>query len=217
MEFQKEWENPSNQAIMRAACRTFTRLSPDERRSIRLVGLWKALRHYNPKTAQFATFLYRVVGNECLTAIRQDKRQRLRGALLYESNIDPDILDGGLGSVVDKRASRPPENVALQMALAVLSPAEQAMLIDRVLGEMTLEEIGSKYGCSKSAADRRLKSILDRTRKAIGVEVGRPSPDDIDTTQPNKESQNAMAHYQKKRATDLPTARRRTRTDHPGG
>jgi RNA polymerase sigma factor (sigma-70 family) len=108
---------------------------------------------------QPAAWLYRVVRNAAISASRGDQRRMRHEQAASRSNrlrFESD-LEG------------PFDAATASQALSDLPDDEREVLIARIWGGLTFEEIGAVFGVSTSAAHRRYEAALGALRKRLGV------------------------------------------------
>lgn len=130
------------------------------------VQVYRNRRTYEPR-ARFATWLYRIATNSCLTEVRRSEYKTTVRASAQSDEDGPELdpagmVDDSARSGEDECMAR--EEVAeIQLALAAL-PAQQraALLLARVEG-MPYDEVATSLGCSVSA----VKSLIHRATVAL--------------------------------------------------
>jgi RNA polymerase sigma factor (sigma-70 family) len=106
-----------------------------------------------------AAWLYRVVRNAAISASRSEQRRTRHEQAASRNN--PLLFDSDPDSPFDaSTASR---------ALSELPADEREVLIARIWGGLTFEEIGEVSGVSTSAAHRRYEAALSTLRQRLGV------------------------------------------------
>jgi RNA polymerase sigma factor (sigma-70 family) len=106
-----------------------------------------------------AAWLYRVVRNAAISASRHEaRRARREQAAGSENRL---LFENDYGSPLDAEAAA--------KALQSLADDEREILVARIWGELTFDEIADMTGISSSAAQRRYDSAVAALRKKLGV------------------------------------------------
>ncbi len=104
-------------------------------------------------------WLYRVVRNAALTASRADRRRRhyetIAAARAPAWFVNTDLA--GLDAA------------ATAAALRALPPEQSEVIVARIWGELTFEQIGEAVGCSAATAYRTFAAGLSALREKLGV------------------------------------------------
>lgn len=106
-------------------------------------------------------WLYRAVRNGAISAARADARRRRHEAAAAQGRtpwfvaVEDDPLDAA----------------AAERALAKLATDQREMIVLRIWGGLTFEEIGAVSACSASAAHRRYHAALDCLRERLEQHV----------------------------------------------
>jgi len=105
-----------------------------------------------------AAWLYRVVRNRAIDAGKSDRRRRRREAAAARSEqwFDDSIPDQG-------------ESDRAVSALQSLPPEQREVIVSRLWGGLTLEEISDVVGCSVSSAHRRFEAGVAALRQRLGA------------------------------------------------
>ena len=106
-----------------------------------------------------AAWLYRVVRNAAVSAGRSERRRRRREAMV--AGRAPQWF------VPSHEASMDAESAAA--ALRELAPERSAVIVARIWGGLTFEEIAEAARCSSSAAHRRYAAGIRALRERLGV------------------------------------------------
>jgi RNA polymerase sigma-70 factor (ECF subfamily) len=109
-----------------------------------------------------AAWLYAVTRNLADKVRRSDERRRKRERVVstgeaYETDLATQVDSGGLGP-----------------AVARLSDDLREVVVARIWGDLTFEEIGRLCGISAATAWRRYEEALTELRKALTNPVGKP-------------------------------------------
>lgn len=104
-----------------------------------------------------AAWLYRVVRNQAISQARSGDRRRRHEAIAARLRSD----SSPAGSELDVNV--------LAAALEALEPGLREVLVAKVWGRLTLEEIAAALGGSKSSIHRRYELALSALRTSLGV------------------------------------------------
>lgn len=143
-EYEEAQENINYKKIMHAASGRFKKIiPPNELKRCKLMGLWEALRRFDPSyNRKFTSYLYDQVKYQCLKYISMNSRWTAEC----------------ISNQYDFEA--PSENKDLKMVLTMLTPEEQELINQRFIMRMTLKEIGEANGYSHEIARRRINDII---------------------------------------------------------
>jgi len=103
-------------------------------------------------------WLYRVVKNQAINQARSGDRRRRHECLA--ARLRQEASDSG---------EAPVDTNTLAAALESLDPAQREVLVAKVWGKLTLEQIAEVVGGSKSAVHRRYEAALAALREKLGV------------------------------------------------
>jgi RNA polymerase sigma-70 factor (ECF subfamily) len=120
------------------------------------IMLWRKPGAWTPGSAQFSTWLYRVVANRCLD---QARRRRLRSFLPFGAVADPTDESP---NAFDETAGRDRLAKVRDMIRGLPEKQRLALLLS-VQGEKTNAEIASILGVSEGAAEQ----LLVRARRTL--------------------------------------------------
>ena len=120
----------------------------------------------------FHTWLYRIVSNLCLDALRKRKVRREESSMVETSEGPLDRMD----AVQERRADTDPERQMesrelkerIQEVLSGLTPRERAVFEMRHYQGMRLRTIGEVMGTSEEAAKNCLFRATQKMRAALG-------------------------------------------------
>lgn len=139
-------------------------------------ALWKAFEHLRQfnRDAKFTTWLTRIVVNQCLMRLRQQKRAKLlyiEDAVQSEEQITLDLRDG----------SASPEEVlgqaevagVLRQEIRRIPPLLRDVFVLREVQEMPMPEVAEKLGITVAAAKSRLLRARNELRTRLGKHQGR--------------------------------------------
>jgi RNA polymerase sigma-70 factor (ECF subfamily) len=103
-------------------------------------------------------WLYRVVKNQAINQARSgDRRRRHEG------------LASRLRQEASETGESPVDVGVLAAALEGLEPAQREVLVAKVWGKLTLEQIAEALSSSKSTVHRRYEAALTALREKLGV------------------------------------------------
>lgn len=114
-----------------------------------------ALARSRPIPSQPVAWLYRAVRNAAISALRGDRRRRLREAHVagresWFATVD-DQIDAANATA----------------ALATLDRDEREVIVARLWGGLTFEQVAEVVGCSPPTAYRRYQSALTRLQQKL--------------------------------------------------
>lgn len=136
---------------LRLYAATWTR-SPDDALQTALIKLAGT----DPQPENVVGWMYRVVRNESISRARSEQRRRSRErraaspAAVFESNVN-DTFD----------------QTELTAALNSLSSDVREVIVAKIWGQQTFEQIGELAGCSSSAAHRRYQNGLKQMQQIM--------------------------------------------------
>jgi RNA polymerase sigma factor (sigma-70 family) len=104
-------------------------------------------------------WLYRVVRNAALMARRAERRRR-QHETIAASRVPAWFVDSDLAGL---------DAVATTTALRSLPPSQSEVLVARIWGGLTFEQIGETVGCSAATAYRTYVAGLSALREKMGV------------------------------------------------
>lgn len=124
----------------------YSGIPPDEMESCKLLGLWKALKKYDPdKKRKFSNFLYVSVDWECKLYLRKNKRKY----------ISCETFPSEVNSF---------DEVDISDFINSLSPRLKIVIRQRFFENLTMEEIGLKNDYSRETARRYLQEAIDKLK-----------------------------------------------------
>ncbi len=109
-------------------------------------------------------WLYRVVRNKAISASRSARRRKHREAEAAKQRRS--WFESSPADAIDARAATD--------ALASLPDQQREVVVARLWGKLSFEQIGRLIGTSDSTAHRRYQSALSSLRKKLGVSVPCP-------------------------------------------
>ena len=147
------------------------------------VQAYRALPHFRAE-ATFATWLYRIIVNECHDALRARARAKRWLWLPTPDAAEPDtgadfiaLLPGRDPSAQDVAHDREVAQM-LRAAIMGLSPRQRAAMTLRYLQEMSLEDVAQTLGCATGTVKAQLSRALRHLRAQLNgrVEVSAHDP-----------------------------------------
>lgn len=121
-----------------------------------------ALARQDPQPDRAVAWLYRVVRNRAIAASRQSRRRRNREERAASRESDP-ALGGSWFAATDDRIDA--EQAA--RLLAELDPETREVIVARLWGGLTFEEIARLLDCSLTTAHRRYQAGLARLHERL--------------------------------------------------
>lgn len=120
------------------------------------VRAYRALEQYEERE-RFAAWLYRIVVNQCRTALVRTKRET-----------DPLVeLEPALMATDEAEANGAPGSENLDALLARLPLEQREALVLKYLEDLTFEEMAAVTGAGVSALKMRVRRALDRLRAIL--------------------------------------------------
>lgn len=157
MSYEDAWENIEFRKILNAATKRYaSMLDADDVMSLQMATLWKCLQKYREDSPMsFTTYLYTQALYTTLNLLKKQGR-RLKFRQVGDLNLDiiTKPIDNSLRDDMNK-------------VLSDLKPDERQLLEDRFFAGMTFEEIAESNGFSKEKARRKLKYVLQKTKKLV--------------------------------------------------
>ena len=126
-----------------------------------LVSAWRALPGFDSRS-QFSSWLFVIVRNRCLTALRSRILSR-------DPGVDPETLTEDAVDPLDRLALQQEESAVLQAVREVLEPLEQQVLWLRVYERMPVEEITRMLGIDGASGAR---GTLQSARRKLRAHLG---------------------------------------------
>ncbi len=108
-------------------------------------------------------WLYRVVRNKAISAARSARRRKRREATVAGQR--PDWFTRSADDAIDAGA--------VTDVLETLPPADREVIVARVWGGLSFQQIGRLISTSDSTAHRRYEAALSRLRQKMGVSCPR--------------------------------------------
>ena len=118
--------------------------------------VWRSARRYSP-TAQFTTWLYRIVVNLCLDAFK--RRRPLTGDV-------PDVADNGVAGQATEIEQRE-RATAVQHAVAALPDRQRIAVVLHRFSDITVRATAEVTGWSESAVESLLIRAYAALRKSL--------------------------------------------------
>lgn len=157
-EYTQAYKNLDNRRIMSFLSNRFRgSLDKDVLKSCVLYGLWRCLQyHDNNQKRKFTTSLYKFVQWECQRELARKQSKKI--------DIPTEIISD---NIPDKEDYKLP--TLLKDCLDYINEQDRQVLIDRYINNMTYEEIGKRYGCTKQSAKFMVTKILNSLQEKLGV------------------------------------------------
>lgn len=190
MDDRSAWDTVlENERLVRKVVDRFTtskRLSFDDWYSAGMISAHQAVLTYDPSRARLSTWMWTVTYHGLFQAWRAEelkpKGANSQGGRDFSQRIflgraedagttvrvlnrpDDDFVDRLLDKV-DAETSIP----SIEAFLEPLDPVDREVLLLRVWGEMTLQEISEQLGFTKSRAGQRLRRALDTLAEQVAA------------------------------------------------
>jgi len=130
-----------------------------------LLSAWRALPQFDSR-AQFSSWLFAIVRNRCLTALRPRKLTRDEG-------VDPDSLMQDGGDPLERIAWMQEQDAVLEVVRTDLEPLEQRVLWLRAVERVPVDEITKLLAISSASGARGvLQSARRKLRARLGAREG---------------------------------------------
>tara|TARA_R110002051_G_scaffold52514_1_gene99653 strand:- start:234 stop:725 length:492 start_codon:yes stop_codon:yes gene_type:complete len=147
---QKEFEEALNdndtQRVFGFLSKKYHNISKDDIIECQLLGLWKALKKYDPeRKKKFKNFLYTSIDWECKLYLRKNKRKEV--SCVYDS------ADNNF---------EPFEPIEVMDIVDCLIPRLKIVIKQRFFENFTMEEIGNANNYSRETARRYLKEAIEK-------------------------------------------------------
>lgn len=109
-----------------------------------------------------AAWLFRVVRNKAISDFRSKKRRRQREQVVGEIRL----------RVAQEHRATPPAVAVGEIAAAVeqLSTQQREVVVAKIWGKLTFEQVADVFGISTSAAHRRYTAGLESLRYKLGLQ-----------------------------------------------
>jgi RNA polymerase sigma-70 factor (ECF subfamily) len=142
-------------------------------------ALWKAFEHLGQfnREAKFSTWLTRIVVNQCLMRLRQQKRARLlyiEDAVQSEEQITLDLRDESEGP--EDVLGRAEVAGVLKQEIRRIPPLLRDVFVLREVQELPMPEVADKLGITIAAAKSRLLRARNELRARLSKHQGRLGP-----------------------------------------
>lgn len=116
-----------------------------------------SLARQQPLPERPVAWLYQAVRRRAISAARASARRRRHEAEASRRN---DCFEPSSDDQLDARRAA--------AALAELEIADREVVVARLWGGLSFQEIGELTGCSSSAAHRRYAAVIDKLREKLG-------------------------------------------------
>lgn len=147
-------------ATQGSALELFARLWCDTPEDVVQEALLRLARE-RPLPDRPVAWMYRAVRRRAITAGRAAARRRRHEAAASRT---ADWFEPSVGEAIDSQSAT--------AALAELAAADREVVVARLWGGLSFQEIGELVGCSSSAAHRRYTAAINQLR----VRLGEPCP-----------------------------------------
>lgn len=139
-------------------------------------AFWKAFEHLGQfnRDAKFTTWLTRIVVNQCLMRLRQQKRARLlyiEDAVQSEEQITLDLRDESDGP--EEVLGKAEVAGVLKQEIRRIPPLLRDVFVLREVQELPMPEVAEKLGITIAAAKSRLLRARNELRSRLGKHQGR--------------------------------------------
>jgi RNA polymerase sigma factor (sigma-70 family) len=150
-------------AIMGPAIRTFVRRNPDLRAWIRRVDMDSVAQHaicmaaltYKPEKSQVTTYFSSAIRHALYREVLT--QQKIDGRYVpTEKILDP-----------EPNTHRTRQEMKALKALRLLSAKDRVLLEDRLIEQVTLEQLGYEQDCDPRTIQRRVQAALKTLRAAV--------------------------------------------------
>jgi RNA polymerase sigma factor (sigma-70 family) len=141
---------------------TFVRRNPDLRAAIRRVDLESVAMQavcmaaftYDPKRSQPTTYFGSAIRHALFREVLNQAKQDRRFATVDQIS---DPVPNGSRIRHEMRAIR---------AMRVLSVADRTLLEDRLIDQVTLEQLGEEHGCDPRTISKKIRRAVEKLRRA---------------------------------------------------
>jgi RNA polymerase sigma-70 factor (ECF subfamily) len=139
-------------------------------------ALWKAFEHLGQfnRDAKFTTWLTRIVVNQCLMRLRQQKRARLlyiEDAVQSEEQITLDLRDESAGP--EELLGQAEVAEVLEKEIRRIPPLLRDVFVLREVKELPMPEVADRLGITIAAAKSRLLRARNELRSRLAKHQGR--------------------------------------------
>ncbi len=110
----------------------------------------------DPLPDQPLAWVYRVTRNEAINCRKKQTRRKKRERVVAEER-----------GLFELATESPIDQQELQQALAALNPETRAIVIAKIWGGLTFEQIAEQSGCSSSAAHRKYQTGLAKLKNKL--------------------------------------------------
>lgn len=142
-------------------------------------AVWKAFEHIDQfhRDAKFTTWLTRIVVNQCLMRLRQQKRARLlyiEDAVQSEDQITLDLTDHSEDP--EQQLGRVEIGAMLQTEIRRIPPLLREVFVLREVQDLSMPEVAQRLGITIAAAKSRLLRARTELRCRLLKHGGRSGP-----------------------------------------
>lgn len=141
---------------------SFVRRNPDLRAAIRRVDLESVAYH----AVCLAAFTYKKSKSQATTYFGSAIRHALYREVLRQQKIDGRYVP--VEQILDPvpNRSRTRQEMRAMRALRMLSARDRALLEDRLIEQVTLEQLGEEHRCDPRTIAKRVRDAIDRLKQA---------------------------------------------------
>ncbi len=126
-----------------------------------LLLAWRGLAGFDGRS-RFSSWLFRIVRNRCLTALRPRR-------LVRDDQADPDALEADGEDPIERLATLEEEGAVLDAIRDVLDDVEQQVLWMRAVERMGVEDITRALGLTQASGAR---GVLQSARRKLRARLG---------------------------------------------
>jgi RNA polymerase sigma-70 factor (ECF subfamily) len=128
------------------------------------LSIWRRSASYSPDKGKFTTWLFSIAHNRTIDELRRRKRDRNRDNDDVEGHLD--IVSSDISP--DESAVAQSEYSMVREALALLPPAQRAVVELAYFRGLTQAEIANKTGQPLGTVKTRMRLALKKLRDALG-------------------------------------------------
>ena len=135
-----------------------------------MLSIYRHIDHYEERGA-FRGWIYRIATNQALSHLR---RRRTAGSA---GVVDPDLLPSGASSDALERLQGAEEAEIARRAVAALPAEQRVVLMLRINGELSIEEIARALQIPTGTVKSRLHYAIERLREVAARQRAQPTGD----------------------------------------
>lgn len=158
IEYQDAYKNQDNQRVIKSVLSKYRhKLDEHTLESCGLQALWKCLQSHDYSfTTKFTSSLWKFTTWECKREIAKVKNKSREQPLEFSADIAPD---------------KQPVSYDLSDYFSLLSDDEKQVLNYRFVENMTLLEIGNRFGFTREAARLKIKKAINKIKDSVYNEI----------------------------------------------